>query len=97
MAWFFATQPDPRLRNGNEAVRLAEKASALSNRADPKILVTLATAYAESARIPEAIMTAENARLLARSAGDAATVDLSEKVLIAFHESHAYQEELATK
>jgi Flp pilus assembly protein TadD len=97
MAWFFATQSDATLRNGNEAVRLAEHASALMNRPDPKILATLAAAYAEAARIPDAIKVAEEARLRAQSGGDAETVGLSEKLLASFQKGHAYQEEPAKK
>lgn len=97
IAWFFATQPDATLRNGREAVRLAEHASALTNRMDPKILATLAASYAETARIPEAMMIAEEARLRASSRGDANIVGLSEKLLGAFKEGHAYREEPATK
>jgi hypothetical protein len=97
MAWFFATQPDATLRNGKEAVRLAEHASGLTNRTNPRILATLAAAYAETARIPEAIRIAEEARLRARSDGDADTVKLSEKLLDAFHGGRAYQEEPTAK
>jgi Flp pilus assembly protein TadD len=97
IAWFLATQPDATLRNGNEAVRLAEHASALTNHPDPRILATLAAAYAEAARIPEAVKIAEEARLRARSDGDAETVGLSEKLLASFQRGHAYQEEPARK
>lgn len=97
MAWFFATQSDPMLRNGQEAVRLAEHASALADRTDPRILATLAAAYAETARIPEAIKIAEEARLRARSEGDADTVSRSEKLLAAFQGGHAYHEEPVQK
>jgi Flp pilus assembly protein TadD len=97
IAWFFATQPEATLRNGNEAVRLAEHASALTGRTDPKMLAALAAAYAETARIPEAIKIAEEARLRARSSGDAATVNLTEELLTAFQAGHAYHEEPVQK
>ena len=97
IAWFLATQPDATLRNGTEAVRLAEHASALTNHPDPRILATLAAAYAEATRIPEAVKIAEEARLRARSDGDAETVGLSEKLLASFQRGHAYQEEPAKK
>ena len=93
IAWFFATQPDSILRNGSEAVRLAERASALTNRPDPRIFATLAAAYAEAARIPEAIKVAEELRLRARSERDAEMVALSEKLLTGFQKGQAYREE----
>jgi len=97
MAWFFATQPDASLRNGGEAVRLAERASALRARKTPKTLATLAAAYAENARIPEATRVAEEARLLAQSAGDAPAVSLTERLLAAFRAGRAYREEPTQK
>jgi hypothetical protein len=97
IAWFFATQPDATLRNGNEAVRLAEQACGLTNRTAPEMLATLAAAYAETARIPEAIKIAEEARLRAQSSGNADAVNLIGKLLAAFQAGHAYQEEPARK
>ncbi|HEX7516025.1 MAG TPA: tetratricopeptide repeat protein [Chthoniobacterales bacterium] len=96
MAWFFATQPDEALRNGPEAVRLAEQACGLTSRAAPE-LVTLAAAYAETNRIPEAIKIAEEARLRARSSGDADTVKLTERLMAAFQAGRPYHEEPVQK
>ena len=92
MAWFFATQLDATLRNGPEAVRLAEHAAALTNRTDPAILATLSAAHAETGRIPEAINLAQEARLRAGSSGDADTVKRTEKLLDAFQKGYAYHE-----
>ncbi len=55
LAWIRATHPDPELRNGAEAVRLAERACALWKDRDPNLLDTLAAAYAEAGRFPEAV------------------------------------------
>jgi Flp pilus assembly protein TadD len=90
-AWFFATNQDSALRNGAAAVRLAERAR-LTNPTDARTLVTLAAAYAESGRIPEAITLADNARQRARSTGDSETSQLSEKVLNALQAGRAYRE-----
>ena len=54
-AWLLATSPDASLRDGAQAVQLAERAAQLSERRDPAILDTLAAAYAEAARFPEAV------------------------------------------
>jgi Flp pilus assembly protein TadD len=96
IAWFFATQADATLRNGQVAVRLAEHACALTSRAAPEV-AALAAAYAETDKIPQAIKTAEEARLRAQSSGDAETVNLTEKLLTAFQGGHAYREEPVQK
>jgi tetratricopeptide (TPR) repeat protein len=69
LAWIRATHPDPELRNGAEAVRLAERACALWKDREPNLLDTLAAAYAEAGRFPEAVETLEEAISLAASAG----------------------------
>lgn len=67
LAWMLATWPDPSVRNGTEAVALAGRLNQLANGADPKILRTLAAAYAEAGRFPEAVATAKQALALAQS------------------------------
>ena len=69
LAWALATSPDDQLRNGPEAVRLAEHACELTHYAQPFFMGTLAAAYAESARFPEAVATAEKAEELASTVG----------------------------
>ncbi|HOC56794.1 MAG TPA: tetratricopeptide repeat protein [Verrucomicrobiota bacterium] len=69
LAWILAANPDDALRNGAEAVRLAERACELSQHAEPVLLGTLAAAYAEAARFDDAVKTAEKARDLAAKAG----------------------------
>jgi tetratricopeptide (TPR) repeat protein len=66
LAWALATCPEPSVRNGSEAVALAEKALQLSEGRDPAILSTLAAAYAEAGRFSEAVETAQRALVLAR-------------------------------
>ena len=69
LAWTRATEPEPRHRNGAEAVRLAERAAQLTGEKDVRVLSILAAAYAESGRFDEAVRTAERAEGLARAAG----------------------------
>jgi tetratricopeptide (TPR) repeat protein len=69
LAWILAAHPSDELRNGAEAVRLAERACELSGRREPMLLGTLAAAYAEAGRFGEAVKTAEQARDLAAAAG----------------------------
>jgi len=53
--------PDPKLRNVEEAVRLAEDVCRRTGYRNPRALVTLADAYAESGRLEEAIRLARQA------------------------------------
>jgi Flp pilus assembly protein TadD len=64
LAWVLATSPDAAGQAG-EAVRLAERAAALTGRGDPTALDTLAAAYAAAGRFDEAGRTAESALDLA--------------------------------
>ena len=69
LAWVLATSPDDGLRDGAEAVRLAERACELTHYGEPLFIRTLAAAYAEAGRFPEAVTTAEKAEQLATGAG----------------------------
>lgn len=93
LAWLFATHPDPRMRDGREAVRLAERACILTDRRLPALLDTLAAAHAEAGNFSRAVSTAEEALALARSAGDTDGVTLSEKILATIRENLPYREE----
>jgi protein O-mannosyl-transferase len=64
LAWVLATDPHPERRNGPEALRLAERAVALAGTNDVSLLDTLAAAYAEAGRFPEAVSTALKAEAL---------------------------------
>jgi len=64
-AWVLATCPVALVRNGSEAVELAQRAVHASGGRDPAILDTLAAAYAEVGRFPEAVQTARQALALA--------------------------------
>ncbi len=57
-AWLLATAPYASVRNGPEAVDLAQRAIKLSDGKNPVILDTLAAAYAEAGRFAEAVQTA---------------------------------------
>jgi tetratricopeptide (TPR) repeat protein len=61
-----AASPEASDRNGAEAVKLAEQAVQLSGARNPAYLDTLAAAYAEAGRFPEAVETARRALELAR-------------------------------
>ena len=65
-AWVLATSPDRSVRNGTEAVTLAERATQLSGGQEPAILDSLGAAYAEVGRFPMAVDTAQRALALAK-------------------------------
>ena len=70
LAWIEATHPDASLRNGEEAVRLAERVDELVRHRDPGVLDTLAAAYAEVGRFNDALVTAALAKTLADNMRD---------------------------
>jgi tetratricopeptide (TPR) repeat protein len=65
LAWVLATSPDASVRDGARAVELAEAAQRSSRGNNPTFTATLAAAYAEARRFPEAIETAKQALQLA--------------------------------
>jgi tetratricopeptide (TPR) repeat protein len=69
LAWLLATNPDEKLRNGAEAVQLAERACRMTDFRNPGTLDTLAAAYAEDGRFEDALATARKALTLAVSSG----------------------------
>jgi tetratricopeptide (TPR) repeat protein len=72
MAWILATWPNEPVRDGLKAVTLAEHAHSLSNGRNQVVAATLAAAYAETGRFPDAIRTAEQAIRLAAAEGNEA-------------------------
>jgi Flp pilus assembly protein TadD len=58
LAWMLSTCPDPRVRDGVQAVELAQKALKLGAPGDPVLLDIAAAAYAEAGRFAEAVDTA---------------------------------------
>ncbi len=72
LAWVLATAADPSLRNGSEAVLLAERAESESSRSENHAIVLriLAAAYAETGRFVEARKTAEQALQAAEIQGN---------------------------
>jgi tetratricopeptide (TPR) repeat protein len=72
LAWILATWPEAAVRNGSQAVALAEKANEETGGTNLPILRTLAAAYAETGRFPEAVSTAQKALALATTQSNAA-------------------------
>jgi tetratricopeptide (TPR) repeat protein len=93
LAWIYATSPQPQLRNGAEAVRLAEQACQLTQRQQTTLLDTLAAAYAEAGRFADAVKTTEAIRALALSAHDTNTVDTARQRLELYRAGKPYRDE----
>jgi tetratricopeptide (TPR) repeat protein len=77
LAWLLATSGDASLRNGSEAVALAERAESASSRSSnyATVLRILAAAYAESGRFAEARETAQKALETANGQGNTVLAD----------------------
>jgi tetratricopeptide (TPR) repeat protein len=77
LAWLLATSADPSVRNGSEAVRLAERADSTSSRSEthPTVLRILAAAYAEAGEFVEAKETAQHALEAANIQGNTTLAD----------------------
>lgn len=82
LAWLLATYPDSDVRDGVEAVRLAERACKLTERRVPALLATLAAAYAETGDFSRGVTVAEEALRKAHAMGDTDGVKLSENILM---------------
>src|SRR5262249_9551510 len=92
LAWILATQSDASARNGPEAVRLAEKACELTGRLRALLLGTLAAAYAEAGRYPDAARTAQEACDRATQDGDKILAQKNGELLRLYRENKPYHE-----
>jgi Flp pilus assembly protein TadD len=92
LAWALATSPDDQLRDGPEAVRLAERACELTHYGEPLFIGTLAAAYAEAGRFPEAVTMAEKAEQLATSAGLKKIAEKNRQLLELYRAGKPYHE-----
>jgi tetratricopeptide (TPR) repeat protein len=79
LAWLLATHPNRDIRDGPEAVRLAERACELTSGQNIWFLHTLAAAYAEAGKFTNAVNTVEAAKRLAAARGQSASTEAAEK------------------
>ena len=90
LAWLLATSPDSTMRNGTDAVRFAEEACHLTGYQRAQMVGTLAAAYAECGRFPEAVAIAQKAIELARAGGDARFAATNEQLLTLYRAGKPY-------
>ena len=92
LAWSFATNPDPKLRNGKYAVRLATRSCEMTGYKSNINVITLAAAYAEDSRFDDAISTAQLASSRASAAGQTELLKMNQDLLELFRSHQAYHE-----
>ncbi len=90
-AWILATAPEDSLRDGSRAVALAERASEKAPQ-NPFIQATLAAAYAESGRFPEATRLAGQALAVAEASNLTSLSDLLHKEIGLFENGQPVRE-----
>ena len=92
-AWLLATTPDATLRNGPQALSLAEEAQGLVPAEDPDVLDTLAAAYAETGQFAEATASAARALELAAARGNTLQLAAIRARLSLYKENKPYRNE----
>jgi len=92
LAWLLATAPQAELRDGPEAVRCAERACALTDYRQARMVGTLAAAYAAAGRFEEAVDTARRAIELALAAGDPHFAAANRQLLRLYEARRPYHE-----
>jgi Flp pilus assembly protein TadD len=90
LAWILATDPDAVVRNGVEAVQRAERACQLTGYKQPSMISTLAAAYAEAGRFPEAVTTAEMAVKMQIANDETHLADINNQLLILYRSGKPY-------
>jgi len=92
LAWLLATCPEASLRNGQKAVELAQQAERLGGDESPQVLDTLAAAYAEAGRYPEAVETVRQALSLPATQNNPPLADAIQARLKLYEAGSPYHE-----
>jgi cytochrome c-type biogenesis protein CcmH/NrfG len=97
LAWILATSSDDSVRNGTDAVALAEKACQQTHHQDAMTVGTLAAAYAEAGRFAEAVATAQKAANLAAAAGNSQFANINTQLMQMYRAGKPYHEKPQTR
>jgi len=92
LAWMLATTRSAALRNGPQAVRLAERVAGETGGTIPEALDVLAAAYAEAGEFDRAVRMATRALELSREAGRADAATAIGKRLQLYRQRRPYRE-----
>ncbi len=92
VAWTLATTPNASIRDGTQAVELAQRAVKLTGGRDPNVLGTLAAAYAEQGRVSDAVRAAEQALALATGQNNSALAETLHSQLRQYEAGFAYRD-----
>jgi len=92
LAWLLATRDPAQGGDPAEALRLAERARELDGQGSPRGLDTLAAAYADAGRYSDAVVAAQRAGELARSAGLTALAQQIQSRLELYRAGRPYRE-----
>jgi Tfp pilus assembly protein PilF len=96
LAWLLAANPNPQLRNGVEAVELAERACALTHNTQAIKIGTLAAAYAEAGRFDAAVASAQLADDVALAHGETNVATANLQLQKLYQSRHPYHEPSST-
>jgi Flp pilus assembly protein TadD len=92
LAWLLATSPEDALRDGPEAVRLAEQACTMTEYKNASVVAVLAAAYAEAGRFPEAVTMAEKAVDLQMAGGNMDLASRNQALAEMYRKGQKYRE-----
>jgi tetratricopeptide (TPR) repeat protein len=92
LSWILATYEDERIRNGEEAVKLAVKLCNIIGYNQPLALDALASAYAETGKFDEAVAIAQKALELALKQGSKGLALVLKKRLRLFQAGRPYHQ-----
>jgi len=93
LAWLLTASPDPALRNGTNAVALAQRACVLTTNSQPLFIGTLAAAYAEAGRFDDAVAAAQKAHDVALAQTNAAVAARNLQLLDLYRGHKPYHDE----
>ena len=92
LAWVLSTGPDAGLRNGAEALSLAQRAVGVTRGADPAVLDILAAAYAEAGDFRKAAETGRRALDLAAKQNQAAMAQVFQERIALYEAGKPFRE-----
>ncbi|HWW02311.1 MAG TPA: glycosyltransferase family 39 protein [Candidatus Acidoferrum sp.] len=93
LAWILATSSEAQLRNGKEAVGLAERASGLTGHSSARVLTTLGAAYAEQGLFAQAVAASREASELARKNNQPEILSQNEALLQLYQAKRPFHQE----